>query len=687
MNERDDGRRGSEQREPCGTSPGSARTSGRGPAGRACGRSYDPRRRARGARGARARTAQRHALVLLLAGLRPGARSGSTSEVLDRFADFLDAHVELGLGTIPTFIVGHMSGQNWDPAWRQGRDLYRDVWLVSQQAWFAGEIARRFGTPPGGRRLARLERDAALRRPRRRARRSTAWARILVAGRPRRGRDAADLARRRRLGRRGDRARQRLLAAGARPARRLRRAALVPDAGRRAAPALTPAFTCELAGRLRQAGRPRGVRRQLRLRRRRPRRRLLPAGPAHDAARRRARLARLEQRRLRRPAPRGPVPAPRLRAPLRPHRRRRAGRSRSSASSGEFAALVREPRRRGWERVAGDAAIVVPEHLERVLPFTEPAIATTSATTSCRRTSPHARPTCRSRSCASATASPPAPGSISLPSAKPLTGPGARSAARSSRLGGATVYALVLRRQHREPARPVARVARGALRRPAPAPLRPRRPDRGRRDRASSSWSPRRPSVGATLSFRVAGEPERPRLPAGRAGRRAGRRRRRARPAGAPAARASAAAAPCSAPTRSSTWPRARRASNPESTWRLYSALATRPAFAARPRRRPPRARRARPEPRLPDRAARELLPATPSSPSRCSRTTSVRGGTGSADARARRRRRPAAPRRTWRRPAGRRARRRLRGKGGCAALDPRRRVDDGRVGRGPSVT
>jgi endo-1,4-beta-mannosidase len=65
-------------------------------------------------------------------------------QVLDRFTDFLDAHSELGLETIPTFIVGHMSGENWNPAWRQGRDLYRDVWLVSQQAWFVGEIVRRF---------------------------------------------------------------------------------------------------------------------------------------------------------------------------------------------------------------------------------------------------------------------------------------------------------------------------------------------------------------------------------------------------------------------------------------------------------------------------------------------------------------------------------------------------------------
>ena len=66
-------------------------------------------------------------------------------QVAERFGDLLDAHVEQGLQTIPTFIVGHMSGENWDPAWRDGRDLYRDVWLVSQQAWFAAEMARRFG--------------------------------------------------------------------------------------------------------------------------------------------------------------------------------------------------------------------------------------------------------------------------------------------------------------------------------------------------------------------------------------------------------------------------------------------------------------------------------------------------------------------------------------------------------------
>ena len=64
------------------------------------------------------------------------------------FADFLDRHAEQGLSTIPTFIVGHMSGENWDPPWRDGRHLYRDVWMVGRQAWFAAEMTRRFKDHP-----------------------------------------------------------------------------------------------------------------------------------------------------------------------------------------------------------------------------------------------------------------------------------------------------------------------------------------------------------------------------------------------------------------------------------------------------------------------------------------------------------------------------------------------------------
>src|ERR1700722_15368843 len=54
--------------------------------------------------------------------------------VMANFERFLDLHAELGMTTIPTFIVGHMSGENWDPAWRDGRDIFEDVWFVARQA-------------------------------------------------------------------------------------------------------------------------------------------------------------------------------------------------------------------------------------------------------------------------------------------------------------------------------------------------------------------------------------------------------------------------------------------------------------------------------------------------------------------------------------------------------------------------
>ena len=69
-------------------------------------------------------------------------------ELCGHFADFLDRHQAEGLTTIPTFVVGHMSGENWDPAWRGDRDLYNDVWMVGRQAWFAKEMVRRFKDHP-----------------------------------------------------------------------------------------------------------------------------------------------------------------------------------------------------------------------------------------------------------------------------------------------------------------------------------------------------------------------------------------------------------------------------------------------------------------------------------------------------------------------------------------------------------
>jgi endo-1,4-beta-mannosidase len=63
----------------------------------------------------------------------------------ERYARFLDLSADAGLGTIPTFVVGHMSGENWDVPWRGGRDLYADGWMLAQQCWFAEQMAARFG--------------------------------------------------------------------------------------------------------------------------------------------------------------------------------------------------------------------------------------------------------------------------------------------------------------------------------------------------------------------------------------------------------------------------------------------------------------------------------------------------------------------------------------------------------------
>jgi endo-1,4-beta-mannosidase len=68
--------------------------------------------------------------------------------MVQRFEDFLDRHVDVGLATVPTFLVGHCAGENWDPAWRGGRDLYRDVWLVARQAWYVRELTARFAGHP-----------------------------------------------------------------------------------------------------------------------------------------------------------------------------------------------------------------------------------------------------------------------------------------------------------------------------------------------------------------------------------------------------------------------------------------------------------------------------------------------------------------------------------------------------------
>lgn len=70
------------------------------------------------------------------------------ADLLARYDDFLDRHHALGMHTIPTFVVGHMSGQNWDPAWRDGRDVFSDESFVARQRWYVRELATRWKDHP-----------------------------------------------------------------------------------------------------------------------------------------------------------------------------------------------------------------------------------------------------------------------------------------------------------------------------------------------------------------------------------------------------------------------------------------------------------------------------------------------------------------------------------------------------------
>jgi endo-1,4-beta-mannosidase len=291
--------------------------------------------------------------------------------VLDCFGDFLDAHDEAGMATIPTFIVGHMSGENWDPPWRQGRDLYRDVWMVSQQAWFVAEIARRFG---GRRAIAGwlLSNEMPLYGGPARSEEVAAWARILV--------QALRSAGARQPVSTGDGA-WGVEISGADNGYSLRALApLVDFVGPHVYPMeddpvrqlLTPAFSCELAGGF---GKPVvleefGVSSDF-------------ASHEHAAA-----YYRVVLHTTLMAGARGWIAwcnsdydALRNQDPYRHHvfelhfglTDREGSPKPQLGVLAEFAALVRELAVEGWEPVAGEAAIVVPEHFERVLPFTSQA--------------------------------------------------------------------------------------------------------------------------------------------------------------------------------------------------------------------------------------------------------------------------------------------------------------------------
>lgn len=72
---------------------------------------------------------------------RPGELD---EEMLKRFGEFLTLCKEEGLYTFPSFFVGHMSGENWDVPWREGRNFYTDPWMIRQEIAYVQGIVSRF---------------------------------------------------------------------------------------------------------------------------------------------------------------------------------------------------------------------------------------------------------------------------------------------------------------------------------------------------------------------------------------------------------------------------------------------------------------------------------------------------------------------------------------------------------------
>jgi endo-1,4-beta-mannosidase len=62
--------------------------------------------------------------------------------MLDRFREFLELCRQAGIGTIPTLFVGHMSGEDWDVAWRRNGNFYTDPELRRIQHVYVESIVR-----------------------------------------------------------------------------------------------------------------------------------------------------------------------------------------------------------------------------------------------------------------------------------------------------------------------------------------------------------------------------------------------------------------------------------------------------------------------------------------------------------------------------------------------------------------
>ena len=535
------------------------RTTGRAQAARGCGRATTDAVVRDELRTLREHGLQRHSLVLLLARLRPRAPAGST-----RTSSVASATSSTRTST-PAWERSRPSSSATCPA-RTGIPPGVTVATctatrgsVEQQAWFAGEIARTVRRASCGRRVARLERDAAVRRARDEPRDRRVGARRRRR-RARDGRTPADLTRRRGLGHRGLRrtttatrsvTSRRSSTSSARTCTRCRTTRFASCSRRRS--------SCELASSL---GQPVV---------------LEEFGVSSDFAsdENAAHYYRQVLYTTLLAGARGWIAWNNcdyddLRAedPYRHHvfemhfgLTDRHGRPKKQLRAlADFAREVGQLARGGLGARQGRRGDRRPRALRARAAVHRACLPRrTSVTTCSSRTSPRAKPTCRSSSSASATASPARRQPVPRPVREAPHRPRPRPACERSPVGGATVYLSYFAgstTNQRGPWLTWLDEIFGVTHR-----LRYGLVDPIDDDEAVFQFVEDFGDIaaGTRLTFPVAGEHSaRSYLPVD-SGRRPDRRHRRPRAPRPPSARSSGSAPPCSAPTPSSTWPRGAR--------------------------------------------------------------------------------------------------------------------------------
>ncbi|MGB9780934.1 beta-galactosidase trimerization domain-containing protein [Caldanaerobacter sp.] len=67
-----------------------------------------------------------------------------SEEAVKKFDELINICKEVGIKIAPTFFVGHMSGENWDVLWRQGRNIYSDPYMLRYQIKLVRFFAERY---------------------------------------------------------------------------------------------------------------------------------------------------------------------------------------------------------------------------------------------------------------------------------------------------------------------------------------------------------------------------------------------------------------------------------------------------------------------------------------------------------------------------------------------------------------